>query len=62
MEFNTKAMVFFNNFIPSKPEYSKGERSGKKSKFQGKKKNSNFAVTEFSLLPFPIKEVGGVVR
>lgn len=62
MEFNAKAMVF-NNFIPSRPEYSKDERSGKKSTFQGKKKNSNFAVTEFSFLPFPIKEVGwGGVR
>ena len=58
MGFNTKPTVF-NNFIPYRPEYNKDERSGKKAKFQGKRKYSNFAVTEFPFPPFLIKEVGG---
>ena len=50
-------MYFF--FFVFCPEYDKDKRSGKKAKFQGKRKDSNFAVTEFPFLPFLIKETGG---
>ena len=38
---------------------TKTKRSGKKSEFQGKRKDSNFTVTEFPFLLFLIKEAEG---